>query len=227
MSSSQKISVAACIHPPTLPLHIMYIPTIFLFTLIVLSQQILAVIVVFTNNKQAPANVIAQMCNVESLLNACCVLLDIDIGDGRGSGWFHADTVALRQIYSPNSFTAVYSRSRQACFGEILDHRSGENDWQTSLLPGEGAGSALAVAGMTPGPMTYRAPDWLWIQGSEFDYSHETEPGVFLYEDAQGRVVRGRMVGDGAILRSLNSSRTGILSKADHLNITSMLAGVK
>ena len=227
------INLRSCIHSSTnhsIAQGIMYFPTILLFNIIVLiSQQTLAAIVTFADN-QPRSLTTSQMHNIESFSNICCVLLDLDVKDGRGFGWYRAGKVSFNYVVAENAFTAVYPRGpgRLACSGQILDHQIGKRDWKTRFFDGGGVGSALVKEIWDERPIEYRWPTWVWVQGVEYEFFQRSDTGLFTYKDASGRFVFGRLfVEDGGLSTLLNSSRIEMPSQGSQVNVSSILAESK
>ncbi|KAL9009239.1 MAG: hypothetical protein Q9173_005718 [Seirophora scorigena] len=163
--------------------------------LAICTHQASAATVTFANLRSPDAPTF-QVCKTGRDPDVCCEPLDIDANDGRGYGWFRADTVAFSYIGAPDIVTTVYGhRATHPCALDVIATRQGNRDWNVDIPGATGsAGSAAVLKHPDPrGPAPERKlPATIVIGDVRYDYWFEGPKDIYTYLDDDGNVVAGR-----------------------------------
>lgn len=191
----------------------MYLKVLLLFPLTFITLPTLAALITFSNFARPHGSpIVTQSCSTLPDPDVCCVPLDLNINDGRHYGWFQALQVAFSWMDDPDTFAAVYARgASRPCFGEMVDHRLGHEDWWTQYLPLVGAGSALLSTSMRPITYTTRWPFHIFVGSVGYAFVSRSADGIFEYKSPSGRYIRGRMMGRLSLLDQAKGNASFLL----------------
>ena len=135
---------------------------------------------------------ITQNCTSGGNPDICCVLLDLNINDGHGYGWFIASSVAFAGIESPSAVTVIYGTAdERPCHTHIIDSEYGNRAWQTEIKARGGAGSASVVQTFSPVFLRKRLPDLVLVDDEEYEYIETGTDGVRSFVDQGGNFIHG------------------------------------
>ncbi len=139
-----------------------------------------------------------QFCTSAGYPDICCLLLDLDLQDGHGYGWFRASVIAFDEIEAPETVTIVYGSSPhlEPCAADgILKLRQGNQPWQThvDVQKSRGAGSASAISSFGPMHLRIRIPYIVVVDGEVYRYIGSGESRVMSFRNQQGHFVHGRL----------------------------------
>ncbi|KAI4184180.1 MAG: hypothetical protein L6R41_004918 [Letrouitia leprolyta] len=146
---------------------------------------------------------ILQHCSSDGFPDICCEILDLDVRDKRGYGWFRSTQVVFRDLESPDTRAAVFARAppsvpaqrHKTCVGKILTQRKGDKDWVTERLGGEGAGSAAVITGVRTKGLRQVVPSVIVLRGRTFRLFTSEEEEELAFRDGAGNVSLGRRLG--------------------------------
>ncbi|KAI4086696.1 MAG: hypothetical protein LQ344_007335 [Seirophora lacunosa] len=165
--------------------------------LTIYTHQARAATVTFANLRTPDVPPAFQICKTGRDPDVCCEPLDIDANDGRGYGWFRADTVAFSYIDAPRTVTTVFGqRDPRPCGSDVIATRQGDRHWSIDIprqTGGSGAaGSAAVLRHLTSSVPKRKLPETIVIGAVRYEYWFEGPRGVYTYLDDEGNPVSAR-----------------------------------
>lgn len=166
--------------------------SLYLFTLF--SPTVSAVSAIFTDTRSSSIYV-RQECHSAGYVDICCEPLDLNMNDGRGYGWFHADHISFWEIGSLDATTTIYGKNTpRPCSSDVMVQRHGSNNWQYATARAEGAGSASVV-------MTHRAmflrrivPSFIYAGDHEYELVGWGNDKVATFQARDGNIIFAKML---------------------------------
>ena len=164
-------------------------------------------IIGFTSDSASAS--ITQICTSGGYADICCALLDLNINDGHGYGWFIASTVSFMEIEYPSAVTVIYgAAAERPCHTHILKSVRGNRAWQEEIRESGGAGSASVVSTFRPMFLRRRLPDRVLVDDLLYEYVETRAGGVRSFMSRDGGIINGRIIGTTRLYNSLNVTRS-------------------